>query len=229
MQDTAKLLEALGFIIHPEKSVFTLRQEIEYLGFKIDSKKITVTLPTVWKIDVKMVCDTLLGDNRHTIKRVAMVVGRLITALPGVQYGRMHYRSLEQDKIKAFKFNHGHYDRHMTISNEAKRDLQWWIDHVDTAIHICRSKPDVYLTSDASGKGWGASDGTTHIGGRWNANEALKAARNEINYLELLVAFFAFKALCCNMYDKHIQLSIDNTTAVAYIAHMGGGSVSGLQ
>ena len=75
------------------------------------------------------------------------------------------------------KLNHGHYDRHITISNEAKRDLQWWIDHVDTAYsYICRSKPDVYLTSDASGKGWGASDGTTHIGGRWNADKALKAA-----------------------------------------------------
>ena len=223
VQDTAKLLEALGFIIHPEKSVFTPRQEIEYLGFKIDSKKMTVTLPTARKLDVKMVCDTLLGDDRHTIKRVAMVVGKLVAALPGVQYGRLHYRSLEQDKIKALKLNHGHYDRHMTISKEAKRDLQWWIDHVDTAYsYICRSKPDVYLTSDASGKGWGASDGTTHIGGRWNADEALKAARNEINYLELLAAFFALKALCCNMYDKHIQLSIDNTTAVAYIAHMGG-------
>ena len=110
----------------------------------------------------------------------------------------------------------------MTISKEAKRDLQWWIDHVDTAYsYICKSEPDVYLTSDASGKGWGASDGTTHTGGRWNADEALKAARNEINYLELLAAFFALKALYCNMY-KHIQLSIDNTTAVAYIAHMGG-------
>ena len=63
VQDTAKLLEALGFIIHPEKSVFTPRQEIEYLGFKIDSKKMTVTLPTARKLDVKMVCDRLLGDD----------------------------------------------------------------------------------------------------------------------------------------------------------------------
>ena len=44
--------------------------------------------------------NTLLGDDRHTIKRVAMVVGKLVAALPGVQYGRLHYRSLEQDKKK---------------------------------------------------------------------------------------------------------------------------------
>ena len=90
VQDTAKLLEALGFIIHPEKSVFTPRQETEYLGFKLDSKKMTVTLPTARNL-MFMVCDTLLGDDRHTIKRVAMVVGKLVAALLGVQYGCLHY------------------------------------------------------------------------------------------------------------------------------------------
>ena len=40
----ASLLDSLGFIIHPEKSVFTPTQTIEYLGFTIDSRKMMVFL-----------------------------------------------------------------------------------------------------------------------------------------------------------------------------------------
>ncbi|XP_072030140.1 uncharacterized protein [Amphiura filiformis] len=223
VRDTAKFLETLGFIIHPEKSVFTPTQEIVYLGFKINSNEMTVSLPTARKLDIKMVCNNLLDNDRHTIKTVARVIGKLVAALPAVQYGALYYRLFERGKIRALKANHGHFDRYMTISNKAKRELQWWIDNVDTAYScIYRPKPEVYLTSDASGQGWGGSDGTTHIGGRWNANEASIAERNEINYLELLAAFFVLKAFCRNMSNKHVRISIDNTTAVAYIAHMGG-------
>lgn len=223
VRDAATLLERLGFIIHPEKSIFSPTQEIEYLGFQINSKDMKVSLTAVRKLDIKTVCINLLEKDKHTIKTVAMVIGKLVAALPAVQYGPLYYRSLEQEKIKALKANWGHYDRFMSISNEAKIDLHWWIAHVDRAFScIGRGKPDVYLTSDASGQGWGASDGSTHIGGRWNAIEMSRAVRNEINYLELLAAFLALKAFCCNMQNKHVKMSIDNTTAVAYIAHMGG-------
>jgi hypothetical protein len=87
---------------------------------------------------------------------------------------------------------------------------------------IYRGKPDIQISSDASGLGWGATDGSSQIGGRWNQSEALRAADNEINYLELLAAFLALKSLCSNMRNVHVKLSLDNTTAVAYIAHMGG-------
>ena len=43
-----------------------------------------------------------------------------------------------------------------------------------------------------------------------------------INLLELLAAFFALKCYCSKMGNCHIQLQIDNTTAIAYINNMGG-------
>ena len=42
-----------------------------------------------------------------------------------------------------------------------------------------------------------------------------------INLLELLAAFFALKSYCSKMENCHIQLQIDNTTAIAYINNMG--------
>ncbi len=111
----------------------------------------------------------------------------------------------------------------MHISEQAAMDLQWWIANVDDA-HSCvyRGTPDIQISSDASGAGWGATNGSTHIGGRWNAEEAFIAANNEINYLELLAAFLALKSFCKNHRNVHVKLSLDNTTAVAYISHMGG-------
>ena len=38
------LLDALGFIVHPEKSIFTPAAVIEYLGFIIDAKNQTIQL-----------------------------------------------------------------------------------------------------------------------------------------------------------------------------------------
>lgn len=47
-------------------------------------------------------------------------------------------------------------------------------------------------------------------------------ATNHINILELQAGFFALKAFCKHSKNTHVQLQIDNTTAVAYIMHMGG-------
>ena len=43
-----------------------------------------------------------------------------------------------------------------------------------------------------------------------------------INYLELKAAFNALKGLCVDTSNEHIQLFLDNTTAIKYISKMGG-------
>ena len=81
----------------------------------------------------------------------------------------------------------------------------------------------MFLESDASKAGWGATNGSTHIGGRWSSVEAqLYVEYNNINYLELLAAFYALKSYCKNMQNRTVLLRSDNTTAVAYIQNMGG-------
>ena len=41
---SVKLLNSLGFIIHPDKSVFLPKQEITFLGFNINPEKMEITL-----------------------------------------------------------------------------------------------------------------------------------------------------------------------------------------
>ena len=222
VRDTAGLLESLGFIIHPEKSVFTPKQEIEYLGFVINSVNMKVQLPATKRQEIKAACSSLLTKETHRIKTVASVIGKLVAAFPAVQYGPLYYRTLEKEKTIALRNNGGHFDRKMQLSWAAKNELQWWLDHIDTAFSkITRGAPDLEIASDASGLGWGATNGTTDIGGRWKDADRLIAPDN-INYLELLAAFLALKSFCSRLRNQHIKLNIDNTTAVAYISHMGG-------
>lgn len=220
---TVKVLTELGFVIHPTKSCLHPTQQITFLGFIIDSTMLRVTLTLAKREEIKSVCQELLTTSRPSIRQVAMVIGKLVASFPAVQYGPLYYRKLESEKIQSLKSACGHFDRPMTLSLGAKEELHWWLRSLDHSFNlISRGAPTLCLTSDASGLGWGATDGNTHTGGRWNAHESLRAEQNEINYLELRAAFFALQSFCTNLNNTHVLIRMDNTTAVAYVNNMGG-------
>ena len=86
--DTFLQFDSLGFIIHPDKSVFIPTQRLVLLGFVIDSVTMTVTLPPGNILSVKTGCTSLRdGNSPLTIREVAQVIGKLIASFPGVMYG----------------------------------------------------------------------------------------------------------------------------------------------
>ena len=217
--DNVTLFTRLGFFIHPEKSVFVPTQRLTFLGFVLDSIRMTVT-PTEAKIQkIKSSCDTLLKTPMPTIKQVAEAIGILVSNFPGAQYGPLHYRNVERDKYLALVFNKGNYEGKIQLSPMALQEIRWWLNNAIT-LHrdIQHPRPSVTIQSDASKLGWGAVFGAQKTGGRWTPLET----ESHINVLELLAAFFALKCYCSKMGNCHIQLQIDNTTAIAYINNMGG-------
>ena len=72
-------------------------------------------------------------------------------------------------------------------------------------------------TTDASTIGWGAAKGDISTGGHFTESEK----EQHINVLELMAALFGLKALCSHVYDKHILLKVDNTSAMSAINKMG--------
>ncbi len=101
----------------------------------------------------------------------------------------------------------------------ARPDLRWWMDNIETTSKpIHQSKPHIVIQSDASLSAWGSVHGTTRTGGEWSAAESTW----HINCLEILAAQFALQGLCIPRSGVHIQIQVDNTTAMAYINRMGG-------
>ena len=216
--DTTRLLDDLGFIIHPDKSSFIPSQEITILGFKINSVLMKV-FPTMEKIaKIKAACSELLNTSSPSIRQVASVLGLLISNFPAAQFGPLHFRDLDMDKTRALKCNQGNFDRPMQLSEVSCADLRWWINSADSLYKpIALPQPDATLFADASNQGWGGVLGKERSGGQWTTHEAT----HHINYLEILAVFFALKAFQTHLLGKHVCVRIDNMTAVSNIGKMG--------
>ena len=57
---SAELFDSLGFTIHPRKSVFAPTQTIEFLGFVLDSRSMTVSLTHTKSAKLKQRCIDIL-------------------------------------------------------------------------------------------------------------------------------------------------------------------------
>ena len=73
----------LGFAIHPTKSVLMPTQELEFLGFLLNSNSMTIHLPPRKAITVRQACNNLLNQRNPIIREVAQVIGLLVSSLPG--------------------------------------------------------------------------------------------------------------------------------------------------
>ena len=217
--DTLTLLDSLGLVVHPHKSIFLPTQEITTLGFIINSVTMTIRLTVDKANDLRFACETLLTTQKPlSIRQVATVIGKIVASFPGVMYGPLYYRCLEADKSTALKKQKGNFDAIMSLSKMAKQELHWWVNHAQGSYQqLSRDKPSHQITTDASLIGWGAEYEGVSSGGTWTKLEAA----NHINYLEMLAILFGLKVFAKKLENTHIRIRCDNTTAVNIINHMG--------
>ena len=98
--DTVKLLDALGFVSHPKKSVFIPTQTLVFWGFLLNSINMTVSLTSEKAKKLKSAVSCLLSCETPSIREVAQVLGLIISSFPGVMYGPLHFRLTEHENQK---------------------------------------------------------------------------------------------------------------------------------
>ena len=219
VRQTIALSCKTGFVVHPDKSKFRPTQEIEFLGFTINSVDMKVRVNPRQTEKIVSACNSLMAISDTTIRHLAQVVGLLVASFPGVEAGPLYYRRLDNAKNMAIKSARGDFNQTVRITDELKLDLKWWLDNIhDASKPIDRGNHTLTINSDASLTGWGAACNGKSTGGRWTAEEG----RSHINLLELKAAWFALRCFANDISNTHIKLLIDNTTALAYIGNMGG-------
>ena len=214
------VFQRLGFVVHPEKSILRPEKQITYLGFVINSENMTVRPTEEKKEKIKDLAVTLLHKGYASIRLLAKFIGMIVASFPGVMYGPLWYRQIENDKTEALKKNKGNYDALMNLSKYATKDIEWWRDNIDDAVNVIdesHGEPDIVIYSDASRLGWGCDSQLGKSGGHWSEEEQTL----HINVLELTAAWFALQALVSHQSNKHIRIMMDNTTAVACVNKMG--------
>ena len=207
--DTVTLLDTLGFVPHPNKLVFIPTQTLVFLGFRLNSIDMTVSLTPEKASKLKSEVWCVLSCERPTIREIAQVIGLIISSFPGVMYGQLHFRVTEHEKSEALKQKAGDFDATMSLTPQARNELQWWVNSIDTAVNeINRPEPQIIIRTDASTQGWGCAIDDLITRGLWTASEK----ENHINYLEMLAVLFSLQAHKQLVLDKHVKVLVDNTT-----------------
>ena len=147
----------LGYVTHATKSRFIPKQIATYLGFIVNTIRMTVTLTDKMKTDLKEKLDYLLERETLAIREVTSVVGHghMVASFPASAFGPLYYRNIERDKINALKIAHGDSDKHMQLSEQVKSDINWWLENIH---HVCSIHlPPIAYTqnTDSSDIGWG--------------------------------------------------------------------------
>jgi len=115
-----ELFTKLGFIIHPDKSMNVPSQCTKVLRFLIDSVNMTVSQTPEKKQKISLLCEETLKLDQMTIRHLAEVIGKLVSTFPAVQFGPLHYRTLEVAKTKALQKSKGNFDV-LTMTSEATK------------------------------------------------------------------------------------------------------------
>lgn len=213
-----KVLMALGFIINLSKSITTPTQRLVFLGFTLDSCKMTISLPGSKLHALRKLARKMMKKKEATIQELARLLGTMVAAQPAILPAPLYYRHLERMKSQSLRKGHS-YESQVEITPEMRMELQWWsgesCHHNGRPLRI--KQWDMTIESDASKMGWGAFSQEKSTGGPWTPQEKL----HSINYLELLAAFLALKSFVTTR-GVTVLLRMDNISAIAFLNRMGG-------
>ena len=102
---TLNLLEGLGFVVNYPKSVLIPSQEIEFLGFIVNSLNLSLSLPTDKIKKVRQNCQRLLDNPVVTVWELAKFLGLLSASIQAVFPAPLNYRYLQHAKNSVLKKN----------------------------------------------------------------------------------------------------------------------------
>ena len=212
-----ELFDSLGLTLHPKKSQLVPTQQIEFLGFMLDSTTMQISLTAEKKDKIAELARRLLERTNITILDLASFIGNLVAADPAVPLGPLHYKFLEIERNELLTEHIGNYDTKISLSSRARQDIEWWSNNIHNLTKpIVLPFPDCEIFTDASMSGWGATMNSEKIDGNWAESEIC-----HINQLELKAAFLAAQTFCRGISPAHIKIRSDNTTTVACINKAG--------
>ena len=89
-----KLLSSFGLIVHPSKTALFSCQEIEYLGFIINSTSMKLTLTLIKKKKIVSLCDEILSSSHVKIGKFSQLVGKFSSSFIAAPQGKLCYSSI---------------------------------------------------------------------------------------------------------------------------------------
>ena len=152
-----------------KKSILSPTQELEFLGFLLNSLKMTITLPSHKLHSLKKMVRRMLDQERTSVWEVARLLGTMVAAHSAILPAPLYCRRAKTRAVKRGLSYEG-------IDHDMRSDLLWWFNH-STHHNGCTlqvSQWDMVIESDASRIVWivwGASCQDRNTGGPWTRAE----------------------------------------------------------
>ena len=85
------------------------------------------------KENIFNIAASLLSLNSCSLPFHAKFIGQIVASFPGVKYGPLWYRNMENDKIKGLKMSKGNSDAHIQLSEMALAEISWWTENINSS------------------------------------------------------------------------------------------------
>ena len=213
------LLENLGFVLNYPKSQLIPTQEIEFLGFVVNSTTMELKLPGEKVKKIRSETGKVLQSQTVTALMLSRLIGKMTAATQAIHMAPLYYRHLQSCLREALQDTQN-YSTPVTLTGEAREELEWWRDHFSqwNGKSLISHSSTLTIETDASEIGWGAVCSGVRTGGPWSPHEQ----QMHINCLELLAAHLAVKCFAKDKSNLNILLKMDSMSALTYINRRGG-------
>lgn len=187
--DFTQVMDELGLKLASHKCL-PPSQEIEWLGFRVNTVQMTISIPDLKLEEVVKECSKWLAKKRANRKMIQSILGKLIYISACVNQGRKFVSRILQT-LPAMG------SRNWTwIDNEFRRDIEWFQKYaaVSNGVHLYSiARPSIVIECDSSTTGAGGNSGSYCYSWKYSEGHMKKFA--VIHQLEAVNVVVAFKTL----------------------------------
>ena len=92
-----------------------------------------------------------LQNLSPNIRKLASIVGSVISIFPAMPLGKLHYQALKKEKISLLKENYGNYEsKILSLIKHTIEDLKWWLGDIPNAENTTNTpQVDFEINTDA--------------------------------------------------------------------------------
>lgn len=207
------LLRGLGFQISYKKVICPTTQ-LTFLGIEINSKYMTVALPSDKLRDLQTLLQRFSQRRRATRKQLQSLAGKLNWACQVIKGGRIFLRRILDSIAPLAQSSHK-----VLLSGDFHLDLQWWLQFLASfngTMPIRDSKPIIDVEVDACNYAAGI-----FFRGDWQhcpfKSDYSAASSWHINHKELLSVYFAACRWSHLWANSHVVIHTDSKVAQAIL------------
>ena len=143
------LLENLGFIINHPKSLLTPTQEIQFLGFVINTSTMEIRLPGEKIKQIRQDTRKLLEMHIPQALALSRLLGKLNHAAQAIPPAPLFYRNLQLCLQRTLEMTVGgrDYSAQAYLTPAATQELEWWQEHLTkwNGRYLLTTTPDIVI------------------------------------------------------------------------------------